>query len=162
MDNEQETRQQPEDTTQSLYNITGEISQQWSKASVDQVIEALHYYSGNVTKAATRLGVHRCTLSKYISNNSDLEKLTDHLRTNKQQGLYEQATDKLQELLECEDPSIVAKVAMKLYDKGTPDTKPQEQEDNKEEQTVKAVAEYLQSLRSTSGPNYPNSDCKDH
>jgi len=158
MDNEQETNNTPT----PYYNIGDDSTLQYHKINVSEAVKALHYYQGNVTKASQQVGCCRSTLSRLIASSPDITKLVETLRHNKQQGLYEQATDTLAQLMNSEDESIAAKVALKLYDKGTPDTKPQEQEDNKEEQTVKAVAEYLQSLRSTSGPNYPNSDCKDH
>jgi len=138
--------------TVPYYNIGSDSTLQYHKIQVDEAVKALHYHSGNVTKASQQIGCCRSTLSRLIASSADITKLVDTLRHNKQQGLYEQATDALEQLMNSDDHSIVAKVALKLFDKGTPDTKPTEEQDTKEQDTIAKVAEYLNSLRSTNPP----------
>jgi predicted DNA-binding protein (UPF0251 family) len=148
MDNET-PRDSSQLTTPTLYNITPETSLQWHKADMSEAVKALHYHQGNISQAATKLGIHRTTLSNYVSKSKELQQFVDKLRHDKEQGIYEQATDKIQELLNCDDLAIQSKIALAIYNKGQPTTSAaKDNQTNQDADTIAKVAQYLQSLRS--------------
>ena len=137
------------------YNIGNDSTLQYHKLNVADAVKAIHYHQGNLSAAAKHLQTSRSTLHRLVNSSNDITKLVDTLRTNKELGIHETAVDKIQELMKSDDENIVLKAVKIVLDRQQP-APTNKEEDNKEQETVEAVAQYLANLRQADEQNNTN------